>query len=118
MSVITQILCILCALPLLAPSAIFSQTPDSDFELGLHVNRAQVASVPLPPPDLTPLPPEHSAAKALRRHPVPFSVLFKYDTSWDNPAHRCYEILKPITPTFFLRFNLVSLSQYTVGRGR
>jgi len=45
---------------------------------------------------------------------VPFSVLFKYDTSPNNPEHRCYEITKPITRQMTFLFNFMSLQQYRV----
>jgi len=119
---ITKIFCIICALPLMGNSLIFAQTTDADVELGLRIGPRRVSSVYLKRGHHTlervTSPVKHSAAEMLRRNPIPFSVLFKYDTTWNNPAHRCYEIIKPITPTVLLRFNFISLSQYTVGSNR
>lgn len=122
MPTVIKIICNTCALILMWNTVIFAQHPHSDDELGLRVHNSQASldyfdrnkhAAAL----MSPLR-RDSAAEALRRTPIPFSVLFKYDTSWHNPAHRCYEIIKPITPTVLLRFNFMSLSQYTVGGSR
>ncbi len=46
---------------------------------------------------------------------VPFSVLFKYDTSPDNPEHKCYDIRKPLTAKHTFLFNFLSKQQYNIG---
>jgi len=43
---------------------------------------------------------------------VPFSRLFKYDTSWNNPETRCYEFKKPLTRKVNFLFNFVRLDRY------
>lgn len=37
---------------------------------------------------------------------------FKYDTTWSNPDHRCYEIKKPITQKYLFLFKFISQQQY------
>lgn len=47
--------------------------------------------------------------------PVPFSKLFKYDTSPGNPDHRCYEIVVPLSTNYRFLFNFVSFEKYNLG---
>ena len=46
---------------------------------------------------------------------VPFSKLFKYDTSPNNPENRCYEITKPLTKKYTFLFNFMSSKKYKIG---
>lgn len=52
---------------------------------------------------------------AVLKYKLPFSTLFKYDTSPGNPDHRCYEITKPLTEKYTLLFNFMSQRKYTIG---
>lgn len=43
---------------------------------------------------------------------------FKYDTSKNNPDHRCYEIVKPISSRYNFVFNLILIEKFTTGGAR
>ncbi len=43
---------------------------------------------------------------------------FKYDTSKNNPDHRCYEIIKPISSRYHFVFNLILMEKFTTGGAR
>lgn len=60
--------------------------------------------------------PVHSSAgnKGKLSYLLPYSVLFKYDTTSRNPEHRCYEIRKPISNQVNFLFNFMSLQQYRI----
>lgn len=45
---------------------------------------------------------------------MPFSVLFKFDTSPANPEVRCYDIRKPLTDHYTFLFNFLSNQQYNI----
>lgn len=49
---------------------------------------------------------------SLLNYRVPFSLIFKYDTSRNNPEHRCYDIRKPLTRNYSFLFNFLSSQQY------
>ena len=44
----------------------------------------------------------------------PFSKLFKYDTTWSNPDHRCYEFRQPLTKKQTFLFNFMSSRKYDI----
>ncbi len=54
------------------------------------------------------------AGSAILQYRVPFSVLFKYDTSPNNPEHKCYEISKSLNDTYTFLFKLMSMQQYDI----
>jgi len=47
---------------------------------------------------------------------MPFSALFKYDTSPHNPEHKCYDFRKPLTGHQTFLFNFMSKKQYNIDR--
>ena len=55
---------------------------------------------------------------SLVNHNGSFSRIFKYDTSPDNPDHRCYEIVAPLTKNYQLHFNFMSQENFTLGGSR
>jgi len=55
---------------------------------------------------------------SLVNHNESFSRIFKYDTSPDNPDHRCYEIVAPLTKNYQLHFNFMSQENFTLGNSR
>ncbi len=65
-------------------------------------------------PDTAAALPESLPGTGLLEYRVPFSVLFKYDTTWNNPEHRCYEIRKPISGGTTFLFNFLASPQYNV----
>ncbi|MFQ5706830.1 MAG: hypothetical protein ACE5HO_05230 [bacterium] len=46
---------------------------------------------------------------------VPFSKLFKYDTSPSDPAHHCYEIVAPVSKKYKFQFYFLSADKYKMG---
>ncbi len=44
----------------------------------------------------------------------PFSKLFKYNTTWSNPEHRCYEFRQPLTAKQTFLFNFMSSRKYDI----
>lgn len=45
---------------------------------------------------------------------LPFSTIFKYDTSPNNPENKCYDITRPLTKKYTFLFNFMSQQQYTI----
>jgi|GEM_PF-3284403 len=45
---------------------------------------------------------------------MPFSALFKYDTSPDNTDHKCYDFRKPLTKHQTFLFNFMSKKKYNI----
>ena len=54
----------------------------------------------------------------LRSYRTPFSQLFKYDTSPNNPEHKCYEIKKTLSNQYDFSFKFLSFDRYTLGYRR
>lgn len=53
------------------------------------------------------------STNAILNYRLPFSTIFKYDTSPNNPEHKCYEFTKPLTKKYTFLFNFISQQQYT-----
>jgi len=51
---------------------------------------------------------------AILEYRLPFSTIFKYDTSPNNPENKCYEITRPLTKKYTFLFNFMSQQQYTI----
>ena len=62
------------------------------------------------PPQLTKI----GSTNGLFEYRLPFSTIFKYDTSPNNPENKCYEITKPLTKKYTFLFNFMSQQQYTI----
>lgn len=70
---------------------------------------------PLSSPDLTlEKTADPELTTSLLDYRVPFSILFKYNTSPSNPDHHCYEIRKPLTRNYTFLFNFLSTQQYNL----
>ena len=52
-------------------------------------------------------------SNSILEYRLPFSTIFKYDTSPNNPQNECYEITKPLTKKYTFLFNFMSQKQYT-----
>jgi len=48
------------------------------------------------------------------KYRIPFSTIFKYDTSPNNPENKCYDITRPLTKKYTFLFNFMSQQQYTI----
>jgi len=48
------------------------------------------------------------------KYRVPFSTIFKYDTSPNNPENKCYDITRPLTKKYTFLFNFMSQRKYTI----
>ena len=48
------------------------------------------------------------------KYRIPFSTIFKYDTSPSNPENKCYEITRPLTKKYTFLFNFMSQQQYSI----
>lgn len=57
-------------------------------------------------------PKPQTISSSLLNYRAPFSLIFKYDTSRNNPEHRCYDIRKPLTRNYTFLFNFLSSQQY------
>ena len=74
----------------------------------LSQNKALTGRVVLP--QLTKI----GSTNGLFEYRLPFSTIFKYDTSPNNPENKCYEITKPLTKKYTFLFNFMSQQQYTI----
>ncbi|MFQ5676920.1 MAG: hypothetical protein ACE5G1_13570 [bacterium] len=55
------------------------------------------------------------SSSVLLDYRLPFTEIFKYDTSPNNPEHRCYDINKPLTNRYSFLFNFMSQQKYMIG---
>jgi hypothetical protein len=48
----------------------------------------------------------------------PLFDLLKYDTSRENPEHRCYEFIQPISHSYNFVFKFILMEKFTTGGAR
>lgn len=52
------------------------------------------------------------STNAILNYRLPFSTIFKYDTSPNNPENKCYDFTKPLTKKYTFLFNFMSMQKY------